>query len=211
MVKKKYDAMIFIGGEFPEKSKLQDLPTSSLVIAADAGYLAAKELGYTVNHVIGDFDSLNIDKIKEDPHRISIHKFPKDKDFSDSELALSLAKKLGAQHPILIGGGGGRADHFLALTNIFNQSYTPAMWITKHEMIFAIQQSCQLYLEKEKTISFYALKEAPREVKSTGLKWELDRVKWKDGYFSLSNIVCQNPIYLDIQEGRILAIIPHEA
>ena len=68
-------------------SLLQDF----FIISADAGYLHAKKLGLKTNILIGDFDTL-----AEIPTDIDeVIKFPKEKDDTDTMLAIKLAIERG--------------------------------------------------------------------------------------------------------------------
>ncbi len=209
-MKENIDCWIFIGGEYPQKKYLENFNSPSLIIAADSGYMAALKTGYTPDYVVGDFDSMDLSFVKEKIAQERIHQSPRDKDFSDTELALQLAQKLGAKAPLLIGGGGGRMDHMLAIVQIFNQNYIPAYWISAYERIFLIEGQAILDEKEGRTISFYPLEMAPTQVHSQGLVWELDKVAWKNGEFSLSNRIQNSPVKINSLAGKILAIIPHE-
>lgn len=209
-MKENIDCWIFIGGEHPRQKDLEQFRPPSLIIAADSGFAAALKAGCTPDYVVGDFDSMDLSFVKEKIPPERIHQSPRDKDFSDTELALQLAQRLGAGSPLLIGGGGGRMDHMLAIVHIFNQDYIPAYWISAYERIFLIEGRAILDEKKGRTISFYPLEKAPKQVHSQGLVWELDKVAWKNGEFSLSNRIKSSPVQIECSEGKILAMIPHE-
>lgn len=85
-----------------------------IVIAADSGLHNADGLGRPVDFVVGDLDSA-------DPARVAaaeaagarVERHPPDKDATDFELALDVAKREGVQQIVVHGGVGGRLDHFL--------------------------------------------------------------------------------------------------
>ena len=107
---------VFAGGEEPE-----GLPESSggdggadLVIAADGGLRWAQKLGVQVDVVVGDMDSVEGATLAEaEAGGAEIVRHDPDKDAADLELALRLACDRGASSIKLIGGHGGRLDHFL--------------------------------------------------------------------------------------------------
>ena len=107
---------VFAGGEEPE-----GLPESSggdggadLVIAADGGLRWAQKLGVQVDVVVGDMDSVEGAALAEaEAGGAEIVRHDPDKDAADLELALRLACDRGASSITLIGGHGGRLDHFL--------------------------------------------------------------------------------------------------
>ena len=63
----------------------------------------------TVDLVVGDFDSADPDVVAASGAAIEQH--PTAKDATDLELALDAAQRAGAQHVVVVGGGGGRLDH----------------------------------------------------------------------------------------------------
>ena len=107
---------VFSGGEEPE-----GLPESSdgsggadLAIVADGGLRWAQKLGVQVDAVVGDMDSVDGAALAEvEAGGAEIVRHDPDKDATDLELALRLACDRGASSITLIGGHGGRLDHFL--------------------------------------------------------------------------------------------------
>ena len=90
-------------------------PTENdLVIAADAGYLKIKELGFTPDLAVGDFDSLG-----EIPDDTEIIKHPVKKDDTDALLAIKIGIERGFSEFHFYGCTGNRLDHTLgALQNL---------------------------------------------------------------------------------------------
>src|SRR5262249_59879246 len=65
--------------------------------------------------VIGDFDSADPAALEAAvAGGAEVRRYPADKDQSDLELALHAARAGGAKRVIVVGGSGGRLDHFLA-------------------------------------------------------------------------------------------------
>jgi len=111
-------ALVFTGGDPPDsgdREDLHDLAIGAIVIAADSGLDHAYRLGHRVDVVVGDFDSV-------DPAALSaaeragatIERHPPAKDATDLELALVAAQAAGVERVVVVGGAGGRLDHFLA-------------------------------------------------------------------------------------------------
>ena len=106
---------VFSGGEEPEglpESSGGDGSAADLVIAADGGLRWAQKLGVQVDVVVGDMDSAEGAALAE-AGGAEILRHDPDKDATDLELALELACDRGASIITLIGGHGGRLDHFL--------------------------------------------------------------------------------------------------
>jgi thiamine pyrophosphokinase len=94
---------------------LAGLPADAWVIAADGGIAHAFSLGLTVHEAIGDFDSApaeDIERVRAAGGRIEA--YPVAKDATDLELALGLAVTRRPRRVVVIGGHGGRFDHWLA-------------------------------------------------------------------------------------------------
>lgn len=108
-------ALVLAGGD-PVAPDLADrLPAADDVIAADSGLHQAELLGLTVTHIVGDFDSVKpaaVDAAVAAGATVDRH--PAAKDATDLELALLAARERGADHITVVGGAGGRLDHYLA-------------------------------------------------------------------------------------------------
>ncbi|MBA1333796.1 MAG: thiamine pyrophosphokinase [Firmicutes bacterium] len=87
-----------------------------LVICADGGAAHARKMGIEPDVILGDFDSLrecDLDSFKE----AEILTFPRNKDKTDTELAVDYAVAKGEKRIIMLGSTGTRLDH--TLSNIF--------------------------------------------------------------------------------------------
>ena len=143
--------VVFTGGEFtkPEDSKFffKNVEKPSFIIAADSGLVAALEYSsynadFSPDIILGDMDSL-----KDAPSLLK--KFPAEKiirhnpykDFTDTELALDYAHKKirecdagGKKFITLVGGCGGRADHFLGIFDLFSVKSRPDAWLCGNQV-----------------------------------------------------------------------------
>jgi thiamine pyrophosphokinase len=114
-----HTAVIVTGGDLPGgehlDAVLRDLPDDVVVIAADSGLDHAVRLGLTVHHAVGDFDSADPVLVSlAEAAGTTVTRHAVAKDATDLELALDAAADLGARRLLVIGGHGGRLDHFLA-------------------------------------------------------------------------------------------------
>jgi thiamine pyrophosphokinase len=108
-------AVVLAGGDPVEPALRTFLPEPAVVIAADSGLHQASRLGLHVDYVVGDLDSA--DPAAVDAARAVgaiVYRHPAEKDATDLELALDVAREQGAQRVTVVGGAGGRLDHFLA-------------------------------------------------------------------------------------------------
>jgi thiamine pyrophosphokinase len=107
-------AIVLAGGDPVGAHLRSSLPDNALVVAADSGVHLAATLGLHVDIVVGDFDSADA-AIVDDAvaSGATIERHPADKDATDLELALVAACREGARRIAVVGGAGGRLDHFL--------------------------------------------------------------------------------------------------
>jgi thiamine pyrophosphokinase len=202
---------VFIGGEAPDAGRCKPLAEGAGVIAAaDSGLIAAEGAGVRPHWIVGDMDSL------DDPRRLEgypadrIIRYPPDKDYTDTELALRLLWDQGCDETWLIGGGGGRTDHLLAIRSLFERDRSPDRWITAGEDIRRLRQGESLSpeLPPGSRVSVFPLGAGPWKAESRSLKWPLDALPWDRGFFGLSNIAPEGVFTIRAAEGRFLAILP---
>lgn len=106
--------LVITGGE-PGPDGGDAFSDFDLVIAADSGLERAVSLGVQPDVVIGDLDSALPESV-EDARRggSEIDAHPTEKDHTDFDLALRRAIEEQASEIAVIGGAGGRPDHWLA-------------------------------------------------------------------------------------------------
>lgn len=105
-------ALIITGG-YINFSRIDITPSEyELIIAADSGYISAEKLHITPSIILGDFDSAAVP-----PTAAELIIVPAEKDETDTMLACTVAIERGANELLILGGTGGRADHFLS--NLF--------------------------------------------------------------------------------------------
>lgn len=205
-------AILFIGGEGPRSELCKGLiKKGDLIIAADSGLLKAEDFGFKPDWIIGDMDSLeDLSRLSSYPKDI-ILQYPVDKDYTDTELALQLAWEKGCTDITMVGGGGGRTDHLLAITALFDRPRAPQRWFTETEMILAIENQLHLSVPKNTLFSLFPVGDGPWQAESTGLRWPLSGLQWRRGVFGLSNRTTQSFCEIRVYSGRFLALLPLEA
>ncbi|MGI6707015.1 MAG: thiamine diphosphokinase [Clostridia bacterium] len=107
--------LILANGNKVSKSQIrQELETADGIIAADGGALIAHEMNVSPQYVIGDFDSIDEDILRHFEEKGSrIVRYPREKDETDTHLAVDTALDLGANEIVIAGGIGSRFDHSL--------------------------------------------------------------------------------------------------
>jgi thiamine pyrophosphokinase len=114
-------ALIVADGDAPTRTTLDAAWPGwaegfGLVVAADGGARGAQLLGFTIDLVVGDGDSLTPAELKGlAAAHVEIRRAPLDKDESDTELAILAAVERAADELTVVGAfGGPRLDHALA-------------------------------------------------------------------------------------------------
>jgi thiamine pyrophosphokinase len=110
------EIVVLAGGSPLPLDEHLEVPPDAQVIAADGGLHLAVPLGLHVDVIVGDLDSVAPGALA-DAERAGtrIDRHPVDKDATDLALALDLAIAAAPDRITVLGGGGGRADHELAL------------------------------------------------------------------------------------------------
>ena len=105
-------ALIITGGYLNAGATTIKQAYFDLILAADSGYLHAEKLHITPHIILGDFDSAPVPQTNAELLQV-----PAEKDETDTMLACKVAIEHGATDLLILGGTGGRADHFLS--NLF--------------------------------------------------------------------------------------------
>jgi thiamine pyrophosphokinase len=179
--------------------------------------MAAEDAGIAVHLVIGDMDSL------DDPGRLEkypadrVFRYPQDKDDTDTELALRFLWDRGCDETWLIGGGGGRTDHLLAIRSLFERDRTPDRWVTAREDAFCLKEGAVFSPPEDLRenlrldgISVFPLGTGPWQAESRGLKWPLGGLPWNRGFFGISNEAGRRNFEIRAIRGQFLVMTARE-
>jgi thiamine pyrophosphokinase len=206
----------FIGGEGPPPELCPSILREAaeggtpLVAAADSGLLAAEAAGLRPGWVLGDMDSLgDLSRLEAYPPD-RVLRYGAEKDRSDTELALNLLWEQGCGEVWLLGGGGGRLDHLLAVRSLFERDPCPSRWITGSEDLRCVEAPGEFSPSGPPggLVSVFPLGAGPWEAESAGLRWPLAGLPWDRGFFGLSNVAETGNFTLRALRGRFLLILP---
>lgn len=205
------NALIVTGGLMPPEQYSRDvLSHFDLVVTADSGYDRAKELGLSVHRAVGDFDSLSGGTKTLVKDGVEFSQMSRDKDYSDTELALLYCRDVGVQHCMLLGGGGGRMDHLLSNFFLMEKPFAPDIWLSSDSEIFGLASGpSELILGRGRLLSIAPLGPGPHKIISQGLQWELDALDWRAIGLSLSNVCQSEKLQIDVKSGAFLCILPY--
>lgn len=191
-------AIIFAGANGPDDIPDDLMDSDSFVCAADSGFDLAVKLGFSVDFVIGDFDSTQLSQdIKSLPHT----KLECDKADSDTEQALKTALCHGCTHWVLVGGGEGRYDHLFSLLTLFSRYTPPEAWYTRCETLYLVREKgCFSSILIGTTVGIVpAFPSGRSRVTTQGLHWDVTDYCIDATQISLSNRTDQRVIQIEVE------------
>ncbi|HKL11779.1 MAG TPA: thiamine diphosphokinase [Clostridia bacterium] len=203
--------MIVGNGEIKDGKWLSDKTKAYLpdfIIAADGGYNNLKKADIMPDILLGDFDS--IDTVPENCP-FEIYKFPKEKDFTDIELAIEFALEKGCNRICLAGATGSRLDHSIAnimlLRKLLEHS-VDAEIIDEHHEIFLIERRKSLSNRKGSLLSLLPLDPIVSGVYLRGFKYPLENSTIKMGdTLGISNVAISDNCEISVENGILMGII----
>ena len=181
------------------------------IYCADGGATHLETLGILPLEIWGDLDSVTKEIIeKYRNNKVRIKKFPKDKDYTDGELILQHISKLNYDEIIVIGGLGGRIDHFLTNLNLIFK-FKNLKFVTEKEKIFSIEKKAELIELKGKTISFVPFSEKIEGLTLEGFKYPLNKYTLHQGdSICMSNIAIEDICKVTFDTGKLMGIVLSE-
>jgi thiamine pyrophosphokinase len=207
--------LLFTGGSVPDMDAARHLfGDFSFVVAADSGLEAAISADLIPDLILGDMDSLSdltlLDRFPLSRKEI----WPRDKDYTDTELAMRAMHEAGVTDIVLVGGSGGRMDHLFALKSLFDKKDSPSVWIGKESVIVGVGDgfpSMDITLsgiDTDAPVSVFPLGSGPWACTGTDFVWDIAGVQWASGGFSLSNRSRTGSCAVHAVSGRFLVIFP---
>lgn len=181
------------------------------VIAADSGLAYADRIGVTPDLILGDYDSVDhglLDKYKN----IHIETYPKEKDYTDTHIAIISAIKNGADKIHILGATGTRMDH--TFTNVCNMKAAYDCNIEcyiydEHNKIYLAgeeQGSAELVRSRQygRYVSIVPMSDMAK-ISLTGFKYSLDNYELLQGLsICQSNEIKDEKAYIRINKGLVI-------
>jgi len=185
---------------------------SDYIISVDGGAGHLRKMGIAPHILIGDFDSANSKDLKYFIDKgIEVCQFPKEKDMTDSELAIEKALEIGADEIIFIGAIGSRVDHSIAniflLKKLLNIG-VKACIINENNNIYMFNCTFSLAKKEGYKLSLIPISEKVTGVSTEGLKYKLDDATMTVGTsWGVSNEFQENTVTVTIKEGILLVCV----
>jgi len=183
-----------------------------LVLASDGGYRTAKKMGLNIDVLIGDFDSITSEDLKEAKKKgIKIISFPTDKDKTDGELTVDYAVSLGSKEIVILGSFKEELDH--ALGNLFLLFKLDKVGIIS-KLITQLYEIELINSEKEyigkinQELSLIPVSDTVEGLNIEGSKYNLKNVKVEMGQtLTLRNVIIDQNAKVYLKKGKVLSIL----
>ncbi len=201
-------AIIIINGDLANIDNVKFLP-SDFIVCADGAVEKILKINILPTVVIGDFDSTSkktLQKIKE--KKIQIITYPREKDKTDSELALEYAIEKKYKYIIICGLLGTRIDHLLGNVLLLGKYITKGLELTIHEhktTMYTVRNKLIIKGKKNDTISLLPITKHVIGVLTNGLYYKLDNESLDFGFSrGMSNYMIEDRCEVNIKKGILL-------
>lgn len=180
------------------------IPADAFVVAADAGFEAAKSCGIEPNLVVGDFDSLGYT-----PKAANVRQLPVEKDVTDMAEAVDAGLERGCTEFRLYGATGGRLDHTMA--NIQLAAHLSKIgkdvFIYGNSFFLTVISSRSIRLNGQvgDTVSVFSLTDRAEGVTLRGLKYPLENYTLLNTVaLGVSNEFAEKTAEISVSNGTLL-------
>jgi thiamine pyrophosphokinase len=204
--------IIFANGDLPDLDKAHAfLRPDDFILCADGGTRHVLALNLIPNLVIGDMDSVDkeqLQKLKD--AGVEIELFPRDKNETDLELAITHALELNPTQIMVIGALGGRLDQTLANIALLTNSGLASFDIRLDdgvEEIFFCHDQVQIHGRSGDLVSLIPWGNPVHGIQTQGLKWPLkDETLYPDKTRGVSNEMLFQAASIKIESGLLLIV-----
>lgn len=200
---------IMTNGEYAALFRYRALiDNSEIIICADGGANYAYQLEIVPACIVGDMDSIS-PQVLEHYTRLNVPflKYPKRKDFTDTQLALSIAEEKGANSITFLGSLGGRLDH--TMSNLYScmdmvQKGHRIMHYHPDYQVYIINRYLELKGNAGDTVSVLSLTDISQGVTEIGFEYPLEEVVLESrNPYAVSNIMTDSTAIIKVQEGML--------
>lgn len=210
---------IFTGGDrITAESFDRSYFENTFCIVADSGILQIIELSkfgieITPDLLLGDMDSFDKNEAKELFKKAEFIPFPPEKDYTDTQLALKIAIEKGYTDIEIIGGTGGRCDHYLSNLLLFKYCNENGVTLTicdgKNKIFY--YDSNAITIKKDdnyKYISIIPFGSPLSGVSITGTKYELENADVSETLpITVSNEIVCDTCSISVKKGSFYIIL----
>jgi len=204
--------VLFANGELHNPNAiLSTLDEEDTLVAVDGGLRFMIHLGLVPDLIIGDLDSADPEDVKHYAGQgVEVRKFPRDKNETDLELALSAALEMDPSSILVVAALGGRLDQSLA--NLFlltrpDLSGLNVRLVDGEQEVFLVQGEAFITGQTGQRVSLIPLCSLAKGIQTSGLKFPLkNETLYPDKTRGISNEMASDTARIALREGILLCI-----
>ncbi|MBR3051757.1 MAG: thiamine diphosphokinase [Selenomonadaceae bacterium] len=197
------------GGRVPSREFFLSISSGRKIFCIDKGIELCRACEVVPNFLIGDFDSANQSAVEwAREKKIPVEKYPVDKDFTDTQLALNRASEIFGEHVVILTACfGGRFDHLYGTIFTCAALDRKIFLADEHEIIFFLRggESVEVkFFQKPCAVSLLPMTNFCEGVKTKNLHWELDGATLTQTFpNAVSNRIEDEKIFLSLERGTL--------
>jgi thiamine pyrophosphokinase len=205
-------AVIIANGSLVNQNSIKkEFNDADYLICADGGAQHAYKLGIIPHYIMGDLDSIDHEVLDYYTSKdVEIIRYPKDKDFTDTELCIQKAVELGCNKICLIAALGDRIDHTfgnIGLLHIIKNSGANGYIASDNCYIYLCTDELEVKGNIGDIVSVIPFKGDIEGITLKGLKYPLNNFKLEFGKpLGISNEMVEEECKIIVQEGEALVI-----
>ncbi len=201
--------IIASGTELNKDILLQLLKINDFIICADGGLNYIEKYNVIPDAILGDFDSVKEDTLKKYKKLCkNIVQFEKEKDLTDTEIAIDYAVQNDYYDVTLICASGSRLDHTIAnimLMEKYNEVGVNIKIIDNNNEIQLIREKLVLKNKKKYFTSIVPITKIVKGINLKGFKYKLiDKDVSRGSTLCISNYIVDDFAEISIKEGTAL-------
>ena len=197
------------GGRVPNIDWFKKVYGGRKIFCIDKGIELCKACEIVPNFFIGDFDSANQSAVAwAQKKNIPVEKYPTDKDYTDTQLALKRAEEIFGEHvAILTGCFGGRFDHLYSTIFTCAALNRKIFLADEREIIFYLRggESADVeFFKKPLAVSLLPMTSTCAGVTTKNLHWELNNATLTQNFpNAISNRIDADKISVSVGSGTL--------
>lgn len=205
-------ALLISGGTPPSSELLlSEVERSDYIIGIDKGLECLYKENIEPDIIVGDFDSVDrniLDKIITSKKELL--KYPPEKDYTDTQLAVNKALEMMADEIVILGGTGSRVDHSMANIGLLYQCMKKgkrAYIKDVNNTLFMIDKNSYLEAKEFQIFSLVAFGGFVKKLNIKGAKYELNNYDlFPQDNITISNEFIGERVKVSFETGDLLVI-----
>lgn len=200
--------IVIVAGGILEKTLLEEIQSARYVIGVDWGAYWLITNSVIPDIAIGDFDSVNHKEFQLIKQRVKeVKEYPKEKDFTDTELAVEHALSLHPTEVIIYGAIGSRLDHTMGNMQLLETLNEIGIIRDSNNEVRIV--SGRLVLKKDQRDRYVSLLPITEtiEVTLTGFIYDISKTIIHRGHtLGISNEIREDKAVIEVHRGKTLVI-----